>query len=143
MRVQNIHAAQQGNGSILFGKRKIMSWTTIYITGKSDFREEVRKKLEHSGQRYLPGFIENSGTEETNDLYWLDGRTNLSAFKHAIGGKLIWKHRLRFYSTLEEFLLAQQPRIDAALSDCEQEMIAILDGMSSPQCLSQIGRAHV
>jgi hypothetical protein len=124
MRVQNFHTASGGNGSILFGKKQTMSWTTIYITGKTDFREEVRRKLEHSDQRYMPGFIESSGGEDTHDLYWLDGRTTLRSFKQAIGGKLIWKHRIRFYSTLESFLASQQARKDAEFSEREREMIA-------------------
>src|SRR5450755_4669605 len=58
-----------------------MSWTTIYITGKTDFRPEVRKKLEHGDQRFMPGYIENSSELDTHDLYWLDGRTDLRSFK--------------------------------------------------------------
>src|SRR5580765_4967471 len=83
---------------------RTMSWTTIYITGRADFRHEVRKKLEHGDQRFMPGYIENSSDLDTHDLYWLDGRTDLRSFKQAIGGKLIWKYRLRFFTTLEEFL---------------------------------------
>ena len=100
MNVQNFKGGVRAKGFIIFGERKNMSWTTIYITGKSDFREEVKKKLEHSDQRYMPGFIEDSSDEFTHDLYWLDGRTDLRTFKEAIGGKIIWKHRLRFYKTL-------------------------------------------
>ncbi len=81
-----------------------MSWSTIYITGRADFREEVRKKLEHADQRFMPGYIENSSDLDTHDLYWLDGRTDLRSFKLAIGGKLIWKYRLRFFTSLEDFL---------------------------------------
>lgn len=81
-----------------------MSWTTIYITGKSDFRADVHKKLAHADQRFMPGYIENTSDLDTHDLYWLDGRTDLRSFKLAIGGKLIWKYRLRFFSSLEEFL---------------------------------------
>ncbi len=100
-----------------------MSWTTIYITGKTDFREEVRKRLEHSDQRYMPGFIENSSGQDTYDLYWLDGRATLRSFKQAIGGKLIWKHRLHFYSSLESFMASQQAKKEAELSIREKEMI--------------------
>ena len=87
-----------------------MNWTTIYISGKGDFRAEVRKKLEHGEQRFLPGYIENSSDLDTHDLYWLDGRTNLRLFKLAIGGKLIWKYRLRFFDSLEEFLAFENRR---------------------------------
>ena len=106
-----------------------MSWTTIYITGKTDFREEVKKKLEHSDQRYMPGFIENSMGEKTHDLYWLDGQTDLRAFKEAIGGKLIWKHRLRFFDNLEAFLLSQQAKTENEFSEREREMIAGMENI--------------
>jgi hypothetical protein len=126
MRAQSFHTTQQGNGSILFGKGQNMSWTTIYITGETDFREEARRRLEHSDQRFLPGYIDSSTSEETHDLYWLDGRTTLASFKHAIGAKLIWKHRMRFYSTLEAFLAAQQNKKgkEGEFSSREREMIA-------------------
>lgn len=124
MRAQNLKYGQRGNVVILFGKEKNMSWTTIYISGKTDFREEVKKKLEHSNQRYMPGFIESSSDQATHDLYWLDGRTHLREFKEAIGGKLIWRHRLRFYITLEEFLASQEPKSETEFTAREQEMIA-------------------
>ena len=87
-----------------------MSWTTIYITGRSDFRREVRKKLQHADQRFMSGYVENTSDLDTHDLYWLDGRTNLRSFKLAIGEKLIWKYRLRFFTTLEEFLAFEDKR---------------------------------
>ena len=128
MNVQNFKGGVRAKGFIIFGERKNMSWTTIYITGRSDFREEVKKKLEHSDQRYMPGFIESSGDEIMHDLYWLDGRTDLRTFKEAIGGKIIWKHRLRFYKTLEAFVLSQQMRSGDEFSSRELEMIAEMQG---------------
>jgi len=102
-----------------------MSWTTIYITGTSDFREEVKKRLEHSDIGYMPGFIEDPSDTETHDLYWIDGIDNLRAFKLAIGGKLVWKHRLRFYSSLEAFLASQQAKTsDTAFTEQERKLIA-------------------
>ena len=124
IRTQNFTDALWGKGITLLGKENTMSWTTIYITGKTDFREDVRSKLEHSDQRYMPGYIENPIADCTHDLYWLDGRTDLHAFKEAIGGKLIWKHRLRFYSTLEAFIASQQTKKEEVFSAREQEMIS-------------------
>ena len=103
-----------------------MSWTTIYITGKTDFREEVKKKLEHSDQRYMPGFIENLLGETTHDLYWLDGRTDLRAFKEAIGGKIIWKYRLQFCLELEEKKEDEVQEKSVPLSDKENGMITAM-----------------
>ncbi len=84
-----------------------MNWITIYITGQSDFREDIRKKLERSDVEFMPGYIENSSTHHPHDLYWLNGHTDLRQFKEAIGGKLIWKYRLRFFSNLEAFIAFQ------------------------------------
>lgn len=84
-----------------------MNWVTIYITGQEDFRDDVRKKLERSDVEFMPGYIENSSTHHPHDLYWLNGHTDLRQFKEAIGGKLIWKYRLRFFSNLEAFITFQ------------------------------------
>lgn len=85
-----------------------MGWTTVYITGKSDFREEVLKKLENSNVDFMPGNTGSSSDMDTHDLYWLDERIDLRKFKEAIGSKLIWKYRLRFFSSLEEFIESQK-----------------------------------
>lgn len=85
-----------------------MGWTTIYITGKGDFREEVLKKLEGSSVNFMPGNTGSSAGMATHDLYWLDEKVDLRAFKQAIGSKLIWKYRLTFFATLEAFIEAQK-----------------------------------
>jgi hypothetical protein len=87
-----------------------MNWTTIYITGNEGFKEEVRRKLEHSELKYMPGNLGSSSDEGTDDLYWLDAGAELRAFKEAIGGKLVWKYRLRFFQSLEDFLAFQESR---------------------------------
>jgi hypothetical protein len=126
---QNILAVNRDNSFILFGKEKEMSWTTIYISGNADFREDVKRKLAHSDQRYMPGYIENSIGKATHDLYWIDERTDLHAFKETIGGKLIWKYRLRFYQTLESFIASQEARKENEFSEREREMIAEMQGV--------------
>jgi hypothetical protein len=85
-----------------------MGWNTLYITGKDDFREEVREKLDDSKLELMPGY---TGTfapgGEVHDLYWVDEKIKLREFKEAIGSKLIWKYRLNFYPSLEAFIEAQ------------------------------------
>lgn len=78
-----------------------MNWKTIYLKGKGDFKEDVRKKLDQSGLAFMPGYMEGTGR---HDLYWLDETHTLRDFKKAITGKVIWKYRLRFYDTLESFV---------------------------------------
>jgi intergrase/recombinase len=87
-----------------------MNWNTIYITGRSDFREEVKKKLENSDVNFMPGYVDNSGSRFMHDLYWLDEKVDLRRFKEAIGSKLIWKYRLSFYMNLEEFIQARNKK---------------------------------
>jgi hypothetical protein len=105
-----------------------MNWTTIYITGRQDFREEVRKKLEHVDLNFMPGYIGNSSQTSADDLYWLDSSTTLRTFKEAIGGKLIWKYRLRFFSGLEEFLDYQESQKKTGLT---AEDLSLIEEMRS------------
>jgi hypothetical protein len=81
-----------------------MNWTTLYITGRSDFREDVHKKLEASRLDYMPGYIEGTAGTGIYDLFWIDDSIALKDIKEAVGSKLIWKYRLRFYNNLEDFI---------------------------------------
>ena len=82
-----------------------MAWTTVYISGKSDFRQDVRRKLQHSNLPHMPGFMEARHGAWFNDLYWLDGTVDLRKFKETVSAKLIWKHRLHFF-TLPKYYVA-------------------------------------
>lgn len=99
-----------------------MSWMTLYIAGKSDFRQEVRRKLEHSSIPNMPGYME-SAPDQPADLYWLDGTVPLRQIKETIGSKLIFKHRLQFYHTLEEFMAARDSKPSEELTARERQMI--------------------
>jgi|SRR5690606_25687112 hypothetical protein len=83
----------------------IMNWKTIYIRGRDDFREDVNRRLEHSRLRVMPGSLGTS--EEAAEMYWVAEGVKLKDFKRAIGARTIWKYRLRFYTSLEEFIEAK------------------------------------
>lgn len=87
-----------------------MGWITLYITGREGFREEVSRKLSHSDLDIMPGYTGGTGSTGAHDLYWIDEKTDLRKLKEAIGGKLIWKYRLRFYTSLESFIAAQESK---------------------------------
>jgi hypothetical protein len=86
-----------------------MTWITLYISGKSDFRDTVRKRLDHSDLNFMPGFTDCAeGREFVHDLYWIDDSIDLRFVKEEIGAKNIWKYRLQFFLTLEEFIEHQE-----------------------------------
>lgn len=70
----------------------------------------------------MPGFIESPLGELPSDLYWVDGKVDMRTFKETIGGKLIWKHRLRFYASLEAFQLSKQEK-ESPYTNRDREMM--------------------
>jgi hypothetical protein len=102
-----------------------MNWTTIYITGRPKFQAEVRKKLSHSSLDFIPGYIDTNTPTVSNDLYWLNDQTRIREMKEAIGSKLVWKYRLKFYSSLEDFLQSNDNAANAAaLTQDDLDLIA-------------------
>ena len=85
-----------------------MNWTTLYITGEGDFRDDVFRKLEGGDVDFMPGYLEPSAGRGFFDLYWINESTDLRELKRVIGSKLVWKYRLRFYTDLEEFTNATE-----------------------------------
>lgn len=88
-----------------------MGWVTVYITGNADFREDVNRKLEDSDLAWMPGYNgAQTNNELFSDLYWVDEIVTLRELKEAIGSKLVWKYRLRFFNTLEAFIESQNSK---------------------------------
>lgn len=77
-----------------------MGWVTVYIRGKSGFKSDVQHQLEHARIDYLPGFANERGVA----LYWIPEDLSLRDFKKAIGAKTVFKHRLKFFTSVEEFV---------------------------------------
>src|SRR6478609_2890695 len=76
-----------------------MEWNTIYVTGKPEFEEDVMHNLRHSDFNFMEGTREGDLT-----LFWIDEKATLRDFKMAIGSKIVFKYRLRFYTSQEQFL---------------------------------------
>jgi hypothetical protein len=102
-----------------------MGWVTIYITGKSDFREEVGRKLQDSDLNLMPGYTGGPAgeTEQYSDLYWVDEKINLRELKEAIGSKLVFKYRLNFFSNLETFIESQNKTKKATEFSAEERAL--------------------
>jgi len=82
------------------GEGNCMGWVTVYIRGKNGFKSDVLRELDHARIEALPGYANERGVA----LYWIPENLSLREFKKAIGAKTIFKHRLKFYLTVEEFV---------------------------------------
>ena len=80
-----------------------MNWKTIYIIGKDGFGDDVLKNLERSGIDFMSGY--NSGqSTASHELFWVPETMALRKLKLAIGAKTIFRYRLRFFKSLEDFM---------------------------------------
>jgi hypothetical protein len=104
-----------------------MNWITLYITGKADFREEVRRKLDSATIDYMPGYMAGNTGKNFYDLYWLNEKTDLRSFKEALGSKLIFKYRLRFYKNLEDFI--EEENSFRRTSELTRDDLALIEAM--------------
>jgi hypothetical protein len=99
-------------------KKAIMSWNTLYITGKPGFKEKVLESLENSDLPIMPG---STGSDQDVILCWIDDTHSLHSYKKVIGSKVVFKYRLQFFNTEEEWLHLQKKK--AKLSPREEAMI--------------------
>jgi hypothetical protein len=101
-----------------------MGWSTLYITGKGDFREDVGEKLENSDLKLMPGYTGGAQAGDLyHDMYWVDDKVKLREVKEAIGSKLVWKYRLRFYTSLEAFIESQNPKTNSTEFTAEERAL--------------------
>ncbi len=101
-----------------------MNWITIYISGKPGFEKEVSDNLKSSDFAFMPGSLEDNGLA----LYWISDRADLRDFKKAIGSKTVFKNRLHFYSSVEEFVETQN---NVRINFFTKEEQALIRKMSS------------
>jgi hypothetical protein len=74
----------------------------------------------------MPGYTEGQTGENAlfSDLYWIDEKIKLRELKEVIGSKLIWKYRLRFYTSLEAFIESQnKQKKDSEFTAEEKEFL--------------------
>ncbi len=80
-----------------------MNWKTIYIVGKEGFGDEVMKNLSRSGLEFMAGYDSDQSTE-AHELIWVPEQMTLRELKLAIGAKNVFKYRLGFFESLEQFI---------------------------------------
>ena len=92
---------------------------TIYIKGIKKYKVSISKGLDKSnlkeGKDYIQGL---AGSDFA--LYWLNENLTLREFKLAIGAKYVFKHRMKFFNTIEEM---NPIIVDDNLNDSELELM--------------------
>lgn len=106
-----------------------MNWSTLYISGKEGFREDVLKNLNDSDFAFMQGY------SEANDLalYWIDEKANLRDFKKAIGSKVVFKYRLQFFTSVEEFIESARNVKSNSFTKEEQALIRKMKALDKQQ----------
>ena len=92
----------------------------------SNFKDDIYRKLYKTlniGDHYIPGEHMSDNTV----LYWITSRITVRDLKKAIGHKIIFEHRLRFYSDIEEI----NPPKEDKLSKKELDLITHYRRLSS------------
>jgi hypothetical protein len=76
---------------------------TIYILGRKGFRYALSKQLSKTGKLCLPGVMLEFDSDLECQLYWIPETMTLHDFKKKIGSFHIFKYRLTFYDSAEEY----------------------------------------
>lgn len=97
-----------------------MDWITVYITGKPGFKKEVLENLDKARFPHLPGAPEN----DSLCLVWIDEHASLRDFKMAIGSKIIFKYRLKFFPSLEKYYESLKNDREISFSPQEKALIS-------------------
>ncbi len=93
-----------------------MTWSTIYIDGRKGFKEAVRIQLKDT---WMAGAPEDG---HALVMYWLREDSTLRDFKLAIGSKIIFKYRLQFFASVDEYLQSQKKE-ETKLSKDENRLV--------------------
>lgn len=92
---------------------------TIYIKGIKKYKESLIRGLNKSDLREGKDFIQGLAGKD-HALYWINDNLDLRIFKLAIGAKYVWKHRMKFYNTIEEM---NPVVVDETLSESEIKLM--------------------
>ena len=77
-----------------------MAWKTLYVTGRPGFDFELINRLKRSGEDFLTGSFNTDGTY----LFWITDNFALRSLKKLVGGKSIFKYRIRFFLRIDAFV---------------------------------------
>ncbi len=90
-------------------KSKQRNWQPLYVAGIGNFSHDVQRALEDSQVPFMTGYLYDTSLKDNHCMFWIDGSRSTQDYKRAIGPKLIWRHRLRFFSDLDAFTTSSRP----------------------------------
>lgn len=102
---------------------------TIYVFGKKGFRAPISKQLSRTCKVCLPGDMleHHEGTHECQ-VYWIPENLELQKFKRQIGSVLVFKYRLQFFTSADEYYKRTTPLLTNTFSDkLSDEEIALMN----------------
>ena len=102
-----------------------MSWNTVYVNVKKGFSEAILPELNRS---WLRGTVE---PDLNLVMFWLNEDSGLRELKRAIGSKMIFKYRLRFFTNLEEYIQSESVKNYSGFSVREVQLIAHMEEWES------------
>lgn len=76
---------------------------TVYILGKKGFRYAVGKQLGKTCRAALPGELIDHDDDRECQLYWVPENLNLVEFKKKVTAFIIFKYRLQFFTSADEY----------------------------------------
>jgi hypothetical protein len=76
-----------------------MNWTTLYISGRPGANVCMTSFLTESKFEFLAGTTD----EEGMILFWVPDNFKVRKLKEAIGSKLLFKFRMRFFFSVDTF----------------------------------------
>jgi hypothetical protein len=76
---------------------------TVYILGKKGFRYAVGKQLGKTSRASLPGELIDHDDDRECQLYWVPENLNLVEFKKKVTAFIIFKYRLQFFTSADEY----------------------------------------
>ena len=77
-----------------------MAWKTLYVTGRTGFDLELVNRLKRSSEDFLTGSFNSNGTY----LFWIADNFAVGDLKKIVGGKSIFKYRMRFFLKADAFV---------------------------------------
>jgi hypothetical protein len=94
---------------------------TVYILGKKGFRYAVGKQLGKTCRACLPGELIDHDDDRECQLYWVPENLDLVEFKKKVTAFIIFKYRLRFFASADEYWTQRVIEKGGSLSSLDEE----------------------